>query len=61
MKVNLSFENSKLRSVLAIKEMESVFNLNDKASRVLIRLSSIEDVHSAKRLWMQQSIKGEIS
>ncbi len=45
---------------ITFKEMESVFNLNDKASRVLIRLSSIEDVESAKRLLMQQSIKGEI-
>lgn len=45
---------------VTFKEMESVFNLNDKASRVLIRLSSIEDVQSAKRLLMQQSIKGEI-
>ncbi len=46
---------------ITFKEMESVFNLNDRASRVLIRLSSIEDVDSAKRLLQQQGIKGEIS
>lgn len=45
---------------ITFKEMESVFNLNDRASSVLVRLSSIEDVDSAKRLLMQQGIKGEI-